>query len=259
MVKPVFTTIIYQTKDRLKLSIVEYCLVDIIGRLSNSPEYPYCLLSQDELAKNIGISTRQTIRLIKKLISEGYLEQEPTIKKLRATQKWINNTDLNKSDKMSDDVTKCHTDSDKMSDQPCDKMSHYNNSNNNNINNKTLVLHTNGAKPLKVDKRDPSIQECIDFLVELQKFPLRKETLNRYALKRLLSVHDVSQIKRGIKYGFLIRGEDRYAPKVYNYMDLEDKWANLIDYGRQRSKTKAVNVEAGIAYLASKKASVTVV
>ncbi len=135
MVKPIFTTIIYQTKDKLKLSIVEYCLVDIIGRLSNSPEYPYCLLSQEELAKNLGISTRQTIRLIKKLLGLGYLEQEPTIKKLRVTQKWINNTDLNKSDKMSDDMTKCHTDSDKMSDQPYDKMSHYNNSINKDNNN----------------------------------------------------------------------------------------------------------------------------
>src|SRR5258708_15159308 len=122
---PIFTNINYKTREKLGISIIEYCVADIINRLSNTPDYPYCLISQESIGRNIGISERQVIRITKKLVSLGYLEQEIHIKKFKATQKWINITDINLGDKMSPKMTKGHVKGDKMSPKEGDKMSHY--------------------------------------------------------------------------------------------------------------------------------------
>lgn len=118
---------------------------------------------------------------------------------------------------------------------------------NKNNNNKNIKEETNitsvilEAKPTKVDKRDPDIQLCMDELIRLTGIKPRRESLNRFALKRLIRAYGCERIVQAINFAFKIRDEDRYSPRVYNYIDLEEKWQNLLDYGKKKGVRAAPN------------------
>lgn len=145
-----------------------------------------------------------------------------------------------------------------------DSMSHglvTNNTSNNNIStnkkkNNTLVLRTKGALP---QFGNPDINLCLEELTKLLGNKPSKETLNRYAIKRLITkLGSVKRVIGAINYAFRVREEDRYAPRIYNFIDLEEKLEPLKGYGKQKAKSKSVNVEEGIAYLERKKSSVII-
>lgn len=124
--------------------------------------------------------------------------------------------------------------------------------------NNLTKLNTNVLRA-KPSFGNPEINTCLDELEKLLGNKPTKETLNRYAAKRLIvKLGGVDRVIKAINYAFLIRTEDKYAPQIYNYMDLEEKLERLKGYGRQKSKPRAVDVDSASKYLERKKISVNV-
>lgn len=92
----------------------------------------------------------------------------------------------------------------------------------------------NASTTKKTSHGMPDINEGMALLKEL--FPgATKLSLNRFALKRLITKHGKTRSFNGLRYAYGVRSE-RYAPKVYNWLDLEEKWEKLQDYGREKMK-----------------------
>lgn len=67
-------------------------------------------------------------------------------------------------------------------------------------------------------------------------FAATKQTLNRYAINRLLKSKTVEQLKKAAEFSQQIRDE-AYAPQVNNWLDLEEKYLKLRDWvKRQKPK-----------------------
>lgn len=111
------------------------------------------------------------------------------------------------------------------------------------ITNKTIIkttLKNNGATPPsktgKVDNRKPEIQELWEFGVK-QGFSNTKQNLNRFAIKRLLNGRNVLQLKQICHFSQFIK-QQPYAPKIYNWMDLEEKYLKLKDFFDRKKSEK---------------------
>lgn len=90
----------------------------------------------------------------------------------------------------------------------------------------------------KVDKRDPQVQAVIDKLILLKGEKPAKEHLNRYAAKRLVRSKGLDRVVKALDFAWIVRSEDRFAPRIYSVMDLEEKWDALLDYGKARKQPK---------------------
>jgi DNA-binding MarR family transcriptional regulator len=93
--KPTYTTILHQSRKKLKISLLEYCLCDSIHKLSGKPEFPWCSASKQELATFLGISRRSATAIIKKMLNRELIEKDPETKFLRTTSKWITAVETN--------------------------------------------------------------------------------------------------------------------------------------------------------------------
>jgi hypothetical protein len=98
------------------------------------------------------------------------------------------------------------------------------------------VSNTQGEnKPVKVDERNVDIQEIWDYGIELG-FTATKQNLNRYAITRLLHEIPKEKLKKIIEYARKIQ-DQQYAPRIYNFLDLEEKLPKLKDFlERQKAK-----------------------
>jgi hypothetical protein len=100
--------------------------------------------------------------------------------------------------------------------------------------------------PVKVDNRNPDIQKGIDLINQLLGHPVTKQGMNRFALKRMYSKFGIDTTLRAIQFAVKVRAVDSYAPGIFNYLDLEQKWDQLVDYGR-KNKGNLPKVEFFIA------------
>ena len=123
-----YTTINHNARKMMRLSLLEYCFLDLVYHLQSSPKsrFPgWCYAKRKLMADILDVTTRQILRLINDLSEKGFLDQGKTIH-LRVTEAWYkmaigSDDNSEKSDKMSDSKnsvnrTKCPVRSDKMSD-----------------------------------------------------------------------------------------------------------------------------------------------
>lgn len=101
-------------------------------------------------------------------------------------------------------------------------------------NNITTLTNVSGEAPK--DRRNPDVQILWEHGLQLG-FPNTKQTINRFAISRLLKGKTVDQLKKAAEFSQEIRQEP-YAPQVNNWMDLEEKYLKLRDFV-QRANTKA--------------------
>lgn len=159
--KNIFTVVNHQSRNRLGISIVEYCIADSIYHLSNNPtsKVPgWSYINQDALAMILGVNRRTIIRSEKRLIDRGLLERKGQL--LRITKTWYDVVVLDDSIK----VTKCHFSGNKKRQNvtsKSDKMSlhsiYINNDNNKDIDSRSSSMILLGGS---VD--DPTYHRNID-------------------------------------------------------------------------------------------------
>lgn len=249
-----FTTIHHDVRLSLELSMNDYAVANLIYNLSNDPSGSgWCYASKETIGEYFGLSKQSVHTIILKLQSSELIEKHPDTKHLKTTQKWFDNV-ISTSKETLPLVKEVYSNS-KESLLGDSKESLHNNNINNKDNNNTLTI-VKGEKP---QYGNSDINLCMEELTQLLGNRPTKETLNRYAIKRLITkLGTVSRVIGAINYAFKIREEDRYAPRIYNFIDLEEKLEPLKGYGKQKTKSKSVNVEDGIAYLEGKKTSVIV-
>lgn len=99
-----------------------------------------------------------------------------------------------------------------------------------------LLINTGSEKKEKIkpDQRNPEIQELWEYGLT-HGFNNTKQHINRFAIKRLLKEHAVDQLKKALDFSQTIL-EEPYAPKVHNWLDLEDKYLKLRDFVQRHNK-----------------------
>lgn len=81
--RPTYTTILHERREKLGLSVLEYCIADTVYKLSR----PICYLSRTKMAKLFGITKMGTIKAIDRLVEKGIIEKNEE-GHLTTTQKW---------------------------------------------------------------------------------------------------------------------------------------------------------------------------
>lgn len=265
-----YTTINHIARRELEISVNEYMIADLVYNLSNNPKgsvQGWCYASKDKIGELLDLNSRTVFRAIEALIEKGLLEKHEDTKHLRATSFWYDSVIIKDTDKMSQPMTKRHTNTDKMSQGSYDKMS-YNKENNNKENNnynssndeKSLAVENNisatgniieanksGEMPVLVKTKDGVItsKEFGDLMnmfkpVNPSIGRLFANKGQRSALERLLEEHGYSKIKMVLERLPEIAGKP-YAPSITTPYQLEVKLGQLFIY-LQREKNKGGGV-----------------
>jgi len=81
-----YTNIQHIPRKKWWLSLIEYCLADMIYHMSNNPKYLWCIKSKESLSDDLWISRRSTFNTISKLIKIWLIEKDDSLKWLKTTQ-----------------------------------------------------------------------------------------------------------------------------------------------------------------------------
>lgn len=82
-----YTLIQHEVRDQFGIDNTEYCLVDLIDKMSNSIEFPECVLTQVAKGEWAGISNLKTLyNTEQKMVKLGLIEKSKT--GCRTTSKW---------------------------------------------------------------------------------------------------------------------------------------------------------------------------
>jgi len=91
---PIYSLVIHKIRHKLKLSVIDYVILDTIHRLTvNNEELRCCTLSKNEIATILNISLSTIHRAIIKGLKFGYLEKIEG-RFLKTTSKWSNEAEL---------------------------------------------------------------------------------------------------------------------------------------------------------------------
>ena len=82
-----YTVVLHEARKGLGLTMLEYTIVDLVHQLSGRANYPYCIKSKENMAKDLGYSRAGVFKAIKKCLGLGLLEKGPR-GGLRTTGLW---------------------------------------------------------------------------------------------------------------------------------------------------------------------------
>lgn len=86
-----YTNIQHQFRKENNLSLIEYCLCDMVYFLSTSPKSSapgWCYMSKNVISDELGIARSSVFNLIDKMIVSGFIEKDNDTKFLKTTPKW---------------------------------------------------------------------------------------------------------------------------------------------------------------------------
>ena len=96
--RPRYTIVLHDVREKLDLSVNTYIVVDSIHKLSTTNRnFPYCVMSKEELAEFLRLGRATVFRSIKEAEDAGLIEREAR-KGLRTTEKWIDTVELYRID-----------------------------------------------------------------------------------------------------------------------------------------------------------------
>lgn len=96
--RPRYTIVLHDVREKLGLSVNTYIVVDSIHKLSTSNRnFPYCVMSKEDLAEFLGLGRATVFRSIKEAEDAGLIEREAR-KGLRTTQTWIDTVEMYRLD-----------------------------------------------------------------------------------------------------------------------------------------------------------------
>ena len=86
-----YTFINHDVRNKLGLTLIEYCIADAIYHLSNNPSSKvvgWCYASKEYIADMLGTSRQTIFSNLNKLLSKGLIERDDDTKHVRTTDKW---------------------------------------------------------------------------------------------------------------------------------------------------------------------------
>jgi DNA-binding MarR family transcriptional regulator len=88
-----YTFIHHDVRNKLSLTLIEYCIADAIYHLSNNPSsniVGWCYASKEYIADMLGTSRQTIFSNLNKLLEKGLIERDDHTKHVRTTDKWYN-------------------------------------------------------------------------------------------------------------------------------------------------------------------------
>jgi len=255
-----YTTINHTARKKLGLTILEYCLGDLIYNLSSNPKsvFPgWCYASKPKMAKMIESSEREVFRMINVLLEKKLIEKNPDTKYLRTTELWYD-TVIMKTARMSGVVTNWQGKDDKLAVDGGDKLAGNKDNidkDNNNLptvnragalENGILVDKIPNGSVLKVGGGRKGSNRDIDFLMDyfLKTFdiPVMDGSVmeNRRYCWLLLKKHGPAE-----KIKFLIdiaKKNNFWSTKITSFNILYHRAVAIINETRSRGKFSAVQL-----------------
>ena len=92
-----YTTILHQARQKLNLSLNEYCIADTIYHLQNNPSSKvkgWCYASKKTIGGYIGLTEQSAHSIINSLMERGIIEKDEETRHLRTTNIWYENVIL---------------------------------------------------------------------------------------------------------------------------------------------------------------------
>jgi hypothetical protein len=87
-VRPRYSIVLHDVREKLGLSLNAYVVVDSVHKLSTSdPNFPYCVMSKMEMAEFLNLAERTVYRALNDAEERGLIQRHGY--GLRATEKWI--------------------------------------------------------------------------------------------------------------------------------------------------------------------------
>lgn len=227
-----YTTILYDVKKELEVSLIEYIYLDTVYHLQAKTGWAFAL--SNFYCERMDITDRQLRRLKGSLVERGLLEIQPQTKdrKVRVTEKYL---DILQADKMS--VQKV---------EGADKMSAVNGQNvRDTIENKKEIEIRYSADA----KYHPDTNKVIDLFSSIA--PTTYTRWYRIAKYRenitaLLKTRSFEQVKKVLETLALpVIREDEFCPTINNPAELLNKFDKTVAYLQrkyQKSKKEADRV-----------------
>ena len=91
--RPRYSVVFHNVRQKLGLSLNTYVVIDSVHKLSSSdPQYPYCIMSKDDLAEFLQLGRATVFRSLKEAEDAGLIKRSE--RGLQATEKWISAVEL---------------------------------------------------------------------------------------------------------------------------------------------------------------------
>lgn len=88
-VRPRYTVVLHDVREKLKLSLTTYVVIDSVHKLSTSnPNFPYCTMSKEKMADFLLMGRTSVFRAIDEGVKKKLIERT-TDGFLRSTRKWV--------------------------------------------------------------------------------------------------------------------------------------------------------------------------
>lgn len=97
-----YTTLYHQARKALGLTVIEYCIADMVYHLCNNPSQEsngWCFSSRQYFAEELGVGEATIYRAITKLIKLGILTKHSSTSMLKCTPLWYETVIIKKSNK----------------------------------------------------------------------------------------------------------------------------------------------------------------
>jgi hypothetical protein len=133
-----YNTILHQSRKKLNLTLMEYCIADSVYHLSNNPKskvHGWCFASKDHLAMFLGTTKATIFSNLNKLIEKGLVERDEETRYLRTTEKWYEEVIIKDSKETIPPIKKLDSEVSRNLIADSKETLHYNNSYNNKDNN----------------------------------------------------------------------------------------------------------------------------
>lgn len=266
-----FTTINHIARVRMGLSLVEYCLADLIYNLANSPKSSvpgWCYASKPQLARNLDITERQVYNLINTLVEKGLVEKDPETSYLKITINWYEaviikrgGEELPTHEKISGVLKKDQGTPENISVEPMKEVQ------GTYITNKDINIKTLGvaSKDENQEKVINNVDNSVDNLKKKQSYSIRKakEIFNPHTIEEIPKVHSMKSLGEALKEKGIIKEKDstpgiykdwqekafRYAETLGIKLEGADTGRWLKIFKQANEGRKAANIEDAYSYL----------
>lgn len=83
----IYTNILHNPRKILWLSVIEYVVCDMIYHLSNNPKHNWCIMTRENMWKEVWLSKQWLMKVIERLILCWLIEKDENTKFIKTTQK----------------------------------------------------------------------------------------------------------------------------------------------------------------------------
>lgn len=212
-----YTTIIFEVKEMLGVSLREYIYLDAVYHLQ--VEQGWCYAKNEYFADLLEVSVREVQKIRAKLIDGGFLEVrgKGVNTELKTMKKWNDAYLCNYEQKATIPRTKVHSNYEQKFTSSIDKEI-----------DKEKNKKVGAKAPPTFDPLGAEIIKALESVDPKNKLYYGNRT-QRAACDFLIKEYSMENVLKMINFYVLARGKVKYLPSISTPCELRDKWQKLQD------------------------------